>query len=60
MERDFQIVDPPEMLETALSRLDARQSSPAAVVQDGRLIGLLSSEIVAEFLNLQSALDHAA
>ena len=60
MERDLQIVDPREMLETALSRLDARQSSTAAVVQDGRLIGLLSAEAVAEFLNLQAALDHAA
>jgi Zn-dependent protease/predicted transcriptional regulator len=60
MERDLQIVDPREMLETALSQLDARQSSTAAVMQDGRLIGLLSAEAVAEFLNLQAALDHAA
>lgn len=60
MERDLQIVDSREMLDTALSRLDARRSSTAAVVQNGRLIGLLSAEAVAEFLNLQAALNHAA
>jgi CBS domain-containing protein len=60
MERDLQIVDPREMLETALSRRGARRSSTAAVVQDGRLIGLLTTESVAEFLSLRAALDHAA
>lgn len=60
MEHELQIVDPREMLDTALSRLDAHQVSTAAVVQDGRLIGLLTSEAVAEFLGLQRALDHAA
>ena len=38
MERDVQIVDPHDMLDAALSRLDAGQSSTAPVVQDGRLI----------------------
>jgi hypothetical protein len=30
------------------------------VVQDGRVIGLLTAEAVAEFLNLQAALARAA
>jgi hypothetical protein len=34
--------------------------STAPVVQDGRLVGLLTAEAVAEFLNLRAALDHAA
>ena len=60
MERDVLIVNPHEMLDAALSRLDAREASTAPVVQDGRLIGLLTAEAVAEFLKLRAALDHAA
>ncbi len=60
MERDVDIVDPHDMLDVALGRLDARQSSAAPVVQNGRLIGLLTAEAVAEFLSIQAALDHAA
>ena len=59
MERDVDIVDPHDMLDVALGRLDARQSSAAPVVQNGRLIGLLTAEAVAEFLSIQAALDHA-
>jgi Zn-dependent protease len=59
MERDVQIVDPHDMLDAALGRLDAGQSSTAPVVQDGRLIGLLTADAVAEFLSIQAALDHA-
>jgi Zn-dependent protease len=59
MERDVQIIDPHDMLDAALSRLDAGQSSMAPVVQDGRLIGLLTTEAVAEFLSIQTVLDHA-
>jgi CBS domain-containing protein len=60
MQRDFLVVDPNEMLDVALGRLDARQLSTAAVVQDGSLIGLLTAEAVGEFLNLQSAFTRAA
>jgi len=59
MGRDVQIVDPHDMLDAALGRLDAGQSSTAPVVQDGRLIGLLTADAVAEFLSIQAALDHA-
>lgn len=58
MERDLPIVAPQDMLDAALSQLDAHQSSTAPVVQDGRLIGLLTADAVAEFLKLQAALGH--
>lgn len=60
MDRDLQIVDPNDVVEAALVRLEARQLSTAAVVQDGRLIGLLTTESVAEFISLRAALDNAA
>ena len=59
MKRDVQIVDPHDMLDAALGRLDAGQSFTAPVVHDGRLIGLLTTEAVAEFLSIQAALNHA-
>jgi Zn-dependent protease len=60
MERDMPVVDPHEMLDVTLGRLDARQFSIAAVVQDGRLTGLLTPEAVAEFLGIQAALHHTS
>jgi hypothetical protein len=59
LERDVQIVGPHDMLDAVLGRLDARPSSTAPVVQDGRLVGLLTADVVAEFLSIQAALDHA-
>ena len=58
MERDIEIVDPRAMLDEVFSRLEARQFSAAPVVHDGRLIGLLTANAVAEFLAIQAALDH--
>ena len=60
MQRDLLIVAPQDMLDAAISRLHARQSSAAPVVHDGRVVGLLTAEAVAEFLNLRGALGHAA
>jgi CBS domain-containing protein len=60
MERDMTVVDPHEMLDVTLGRLDARQFSIAPVVQDGRLTGLLTPEAVAEFLDIQAALHHTS
>lgn len=60
MDRDVLVIAPREMLDTALSRLEVRQLSTAPVVEDGRLVGLLTAEAVAEFINLRAALDHAA
>jgi CBS domain-containing protein len=60
MNRDALIVAPQDMLDAALSRLDARQLSTAPVVEDGRLVGLLTAEAVAEFISLRAALQRAA
>ena len=60
MQREFQTLDPREMLDAALGRLDASQTSAAPVVQDGRLIGLLTTDTISEFLNVQAALARQA
>ena len=54
--RDVALLDPGEGLETALGRLEESGLPVALVVNDGRLIGLLTSENAAEFLALQRAL----
>jgi Zn-dependent protease/CBS domain-containing protein len=60
MDSDILVVAPQDILDTALTRLDARQLSTAPVVQDGRFVGLLTAEAVAEFIKFRAALDHAA
>jgi Mg/Co/Ni transporter MgtE len=47
------------MLDATLSRFDAGHSFTVPVIQDGRLIGLLTADAVVEFLRIQAALDHA-
>ena len=59
MDRDVQIIDPRDMLDAVLGRLGARGSSTAPVVQDGRLVGLLTADAVAEYLSIKAALGHA-
>jgi Mg/Co/Ni transporter MgtE len=54
----MQTVGPHDMLDAALSRFDARHGFTAPVIQDGRLIGLLTADAVVEFLRIQAALDH--
>jgi len=60
MDTDILVIAPQDMLDAALSRLDERQLSAAPVVENGRLVGLLTAEAVAEFIKLRAALDHAA
>ena len=59
MEHDVHVVDARDMLDAALSRLEARPSSTVPVVRDGRLMGLLTADAIAEFLAIQAALSHA-
>jgi CBS domain-containing protein len=56
MQRDYQVVDPSEMLETAFRRLESCRCSTIPVVQRGNLVGLLTSDNVGEFLMIQAAL----
>ena len=56
MRRDVEQVHPGDMLEAAFARLQACGCHVFPVVQDGRLVGLLTSENIGEFLMVQSAL----
>jgi len=57
MRRDFLFVDANDMLDTALSRIQATECCPTApVLQGDRLVGLLTAENVREFLLIASAL----
>ncbi|MCS7182157.1 MAG: CBS domain-containing protein, partial [Thermoanaerobaculum sp.] len=57
MQRDFTPVHPNEMLEAALARLEACQCHTFPVVEGGRLVGILTTENVGEYLMLVSAME---
>jgi Zn-dependent protease len=59
MHAGVETVGPQDMLDTALGRITAAESSMAPVVQNGRLLGLLTLDAVAEFLALQAASAHS-
>ncbi len=56
MQREFQPVDPSEMLETAFQRLQDCECRTMPVVQDRRLVGLLTMDNLGEFISIQGAL----
>ncbi len=56
MRRDFDIIHPGDMLEPAFARLQACDCHIFPVIQDKRLVGLLTMENIGEFLMLQSAM----
>jgi CBS domain-containing protein len=60
MQREFVTARPGEMLQTALSRLQERGCHTLPVVEDGRLLGLVTSENLAEVLMIQEALRSAS
>lgn len=55
MQREFVTVDPEEPLETALQKLQTCDCHSMPVLDDGRLVGLITAENVGEFLMLRSA-----
>lgn len=57
MQREFQIVDAQEMLETALLRLQNCACHTLPVEYKGKLVGLLTMENVGEFILVQSTRD---
>ena len=59
MQRDFQVVDSHDMLEHALGLLHSCHCRALPVQHDGRLIGMLNTENVGEFMMIQSALRQA-
>lgn len=60
MQKEFQTVDPSEMLETAFLRLQTCQCRTMPVVRRGELVGLLTMDNVGEFLMIEAALSGAA
>ncbi len=56
MEREFQEVDAHEMLETALARLQECACRTLPVFHHGRLVGLVTTDNVGEFISIQSAI----
>lgn len=54
--REVLLLDPREALETAILRLEESGLPVALVVEEGRLVGMLTSENAAEFLAVQRAL----
>ncbi|MCX7722695.1 MAG: site-2 protease family protein [Verrucomicrobiae bacterium] len=59
MQRDFMTADPAEMAETVFNRLQECNCHSLPVVQNGRLIGILTADNVGEFLMIQAALRKA-
>ncbi len=56
MQRDFQMADSFEMLETAFARLQACACHTLPVTRNNSLVGLLTMDNVGEFLAIQSTL----
>jgi Zn-dependent protease/predicted transcriptional regulator len=56
MRREVPSVDSHEMLEKALALLQSGESRSLPVVHDGRLVGMLTPENVAEFMAIETAL----
>jgi Zn-dependent protease len=59
MQRDFTVTDPSEMLQSAFSRLQQGHSRSLPVVKDGKLVGILTADNLAEVLLIQDALRQA-
>jgi Zn-dependent protease/CBS domain-containing protein len=59
MRRDFQVAESPEMLENAFLRLQSCDCHTIPVLRGGRLVGLVTSENVGEFMLIQTALEGA-
>jgi Zn-dependent protease/CBS domain-containing protein len=57
MERDFQMVQASEMLDTAFRRLTECRCNTAPVSFQGRLVGIVTMDNIGEFLAIQGALD---
>jgi Zn-dependent protease/predicted transcriptional regulator len=59
MQREFEMLDAAEMLETAFQSLTTCRCNTAPVSFDGRLVGLVTMDNIGEFMSIQGALDKA-
>jgi Zn-dependent protease/CBS domain-containing protein len=60
MDPTVQAVDERDTLDTVIDRLGAHPSAAVPVMDDGRVVGLLTAGAVAEFLAIHAARDRAA
>jgi predicted transcriptional regulator len=60
MQTEFVTVSPREMLQSAFAKLQDCQCHTLPVVQDGRLLGLVTADNLAEVLMIQEAMREAA
>jgi Zn-dependent protease/predicted transcriptional regulator len=60
MQHDFVAVSPRDMLETTFTKLQDCNCHTLPVVQDGRLVGLMTSDNLAEVLMIQESLREAS
>jgi len=58
MDTEFESVAPGDALESIFPRLQQSNSPAMPVLQDGRLVGLLTPHNVGEFIMVQNALNH--
>jgi Zn-dependent protease/CBS domain-containing protein len=56
MQRDFETAEPNEMLAAVLNRLSGAQTRIMPVLEDGKLVGLVTLENLGEYLMIQNAL----
>jgi predicted transcriptional regulator len=56
MERNFETGEPNEMLEAVLRRLSVATCRTMPILEDGRLIGLVTMENLGEYMMIQNAL----
>lgn len=55
MRRDFEVVDANQMLDTAFTQLQSCGCQTLPVTSNGRLVGLLTTEKIGEYLMIQAA-----
>ena len=60
MQKEFQTVDSHDMLESVLAQLQSCECHTLPVVHGGRLVGLLTTDNLGEFLMIQTALGKRA
>lgn len=56
MRPEFATVDPAEMLESVLPRLQSRGATSVVVVQAGEVVGMVTTENIGEFVTMEKAL----
>lgn len=57
MQRDFEVVQDSEMVESAFQRLGVRRATSAPVLSRGRLVGMITVDNIGELLAIRGALD---